>query len=1162
MLDCDLRASPLWLAPRVFKEKLLKLVRLLGLAEEMAAYRHIAEDLQQAGSISKLSLPDAVKPYIISALHKRIGMPLVLVTARPETAKKMQEQLNNWLDIETGLLPEPAALPYQQVLSDDLAAQERLKLLSLLADYNAGEKPPLIIASAAALAQKTISLADFKASRHTIQKGMEIEPLELVRRWQAIGYRLENITGAAGEISRRGGILDIYPPDSELPLRLEFFGNIIDSLRFFDPVSQRSLQNTEQVVIGAAAEMPSAEEIKKGIKGLDYSGCNQEVQQDIAAIMEGGCTGKGQFYASMFNQGSFLDYLPMDSLLVLDEPQQVQDETEALGEEAIEIYKEKAENGELPLNLPNPYFKWEELALRAANYRRLEITGWQEEDKKIDSLPFAALPNYAGQLTSFIDKIKQLLKQQQRVIIVSHQASRLAELLAGEDVFATPVEEVEMLPPPASLTLVQGLLAGGWLMNGNTHLFTDEEIFGFVKQQRLLKKKPVQPIKDIVDIKAGDYVVHIEHGIAQFAGIITMRRDNTEREYLLLRYAAGDKLYIPVDQIDRISRYIGAGDSQPSLSRLGTQEWTNARRKAKKAAEEVAEELLSLYAAREVVKGTAFPPDTVWQQELEASFPYMETPDQITVQEQVKEDMMQQKPMDRLVCGDVGYGKTEVALRAAFKAVMDYRQVAVLVPTTILAQQHFSTFSQRLSAFPVKVEMLSRFRSAAEQKAVIEKLADGTVDICIGTHRLLQKDVIFKNLGLLVIDEEQRFGVSHKEHFKKMRREVDVLALSATPIPRTLHMSLAGVRDMSVMETPPNERLPVKTYVSRYQDRLVKEAVSREVERGGQVFFVHNRVRSIEYTAANLRKLLPEAEIAVAHGQMKEDELEEVMTRFTSGEIDVLVCSTIIESGLDIPNANTLIVNQADRFGLTQLYQLRGRIGRGASLAYAYFLYDVDKKLTPDAGKRLRTIFEAADLGAGFSIAMKDLEIRGAGNLLGTKQSGHISAVGFNLYTRLLAESVEEIKARQAGTVIDKTKRLPPPTIALPLPAYIPQAYVEDTATRLSLYHRLAGVKNEEQIEVLKYDFKDRFGQPPPEVDNLLYAVGLKLLAARAGIESISTEENWIVLRKFPGMRFEQGKPELFLRDGIKYGVTQIRLDYKKLGSKWREVLGEVLGAV
>jgi len=573
-----------------------------------------------------------------------------------------------------------------------------------------------------------------------------------------------------------------------------------------------------------------------------------------------------------------------------------------------------------------------------------------------------------------------------------------------------------------------------------------------------------------------------------------------------------------------------------------------------------AQELLSLYAAREVVPGFAFNPDTVWQQELEGSFPYVETPDQIEVQKQVKEDMEKAKPMDRLVCGDVGYGKTEVAIRAAFKSVMSGKQVAVLVPTTVLAEQHFSTFRQRMSAFPIRIEVLSRFRSPKEQQVILDGLAEGSVDICIGTHRLLQKDVAFKELGLLIIDEEQRFGVVHKEYLKRMRREVDVLTLSATPIPRTLHMSLVGVRDMSVMETPPEDRLPIKTYVADYNDRLVSEAILRELERNGQVFFVHNRVQSIGFIASKLRTLVPEARVDIGHGQMPEAELERVMSDFIQGKTDILVCSTIIESGLDMPNVNTMIVNQSDRFGLTQLYQLRGRIGRGANLAHAYFLYDRGKRLTPTAEKRLKTIFQATELGAGFGIAMKDLEIRGAGTLLGVKQSGHITAVGFHLYCQLLSQAVEEQKARLAGVAeVARPQRLPSPNIDLPLPAYIPEDYITDLNTRLVLYQKLARLERVEQIEALGQEFNDRFGTLPPEVENLLYALRIKILAAKAGIESISTEEGQIALRLFEGMRFDSQKLEPLSRDGVNIGNIQIMLNPKRLGNEWREVLEEVV---
>jgi len=528
--------------------------------------------------------------------------------------------------------------------------------------------------------------------------------------------------------------------------------------------------------------------------------------------------------------------------------------------------------------------------------------------------------------------------------------------------------------------------------------------------------------------------------------------------------------------------------------------------------------------------------------------------------QQVKEDMEESKPMDRLVCGDVGYGKTEVALRAAFKTVMDGKQVAMLVPTTVLAQQHFTTFAQRLAAFPIRVEMLSRFRSEKEQQAILEGLVRGSVDICIGTHRLLQKDVAFKDLGLVIIDEEQRFGVAHKERLKQMRKEVDVLTLSATPIPRTLHMSLVGVRDMSTMETPPEERLPIKTYVSEYNEPLIREAIIRELERNGQIFFVHNRVQSIARLTHRLRELVPEAEIAIAHGQMPEERLERTMLDFIQGKIDVLVCTTIIESGLDIPNVNTLIVNEADKLGLAQLYQLRGRVGRGNHRAYAYFLYSKGRHLTPAAGKRLQTIFEATELGAGFRIAMKDLEIRGAGNLLGSEQSGHIAAVGFDLYYQLLAEAVEELKARQSGVdrVAAGVSLAPLPAIDLPLSAYLPEDYVADLTTRLNLYQRLAKVSSVDELRQIREELRDRFGNLPSVVENLLYVVNLKTLAAQAGMQSISKEDRQIVIRFREGVKIDRRRLEPAL-PGLKVGVTQLRLDMRLLGNKWQKVLEEVV---
>jgi len=1156
----------------------LKLIQLLPLIEEMPAYRQLVDELRGQNSDVRIIVLEAAKPYLIAGLYYRLQLPILVITARPENSKKLYEQLLAWChSSQIKLLPEPDALPYQRITSDTSAEIERIQVLSALANVPRDEnKPvtdtPLVVASVPALMEKVTAYGDFTAARFTIESGKDIEPFHLMGKLEAIGYQIENIVEVPGTAAHRGGIVDIYPTTSDLPARLEFFGNTVESIRLFEPITQRSVTPIPSIAIGPATELLAPQladklKLEPVINNIDLSNCTpemyQQFQQELAMLLNRQRPHDILFYSPLFNGDSVLDYLPENSLVIIDEPMGIKAAVADLDAEATQLRAEKIEQGGLPHNFPIPYFTWKELEPGIKSQRCLTLASWGEvgDKERPYQLSFTPAPSYAGQLAAFIKKLKQRLAQKQRLILISQQASRLSELLDEENIIAPPFTEVEQIPPPGSLTLVQSSLAEGWVMNNDVHLFTDTEIFGFTKQRRLLKKRPVPYHKFLVDITPGDYVVHVDHGIAKFAGITTMRTDSTEKEYLVLQYGGDDRLYVPTDQIDRVNRYIGAKEQPPVLSRLGTQEWIRTKRRVKESVENIARELLTLYAAREVVPGFAFSPDTVWQQELEASFAYVETPDQIEVQRQVKEDMEQAKPMDRLVCGDVGYGKTEIAIRAAFKAVMDNKQVAVLVPTTVLAQQHLSTFSQRLSAFPIRIEVLSRFRTPKEQQEIITGLANGTVDICIGTHRLLQKDIAFKNLGLLIIDEEQRFGVAHKEYLKKMRQEVDVLTLSATPIPRTLHMSLVGVRDMSTMETPPENRLPIKTYVAQYNDRLIREALLKELERNGQIFFVHNRVQSIALVANKIQSLVPEAEVAIAHGQMPEAELERVMTDFANGKSDILVCTTIIESGLDMPNVNTLMVNKADKFGLTQLYQLRGRVGRGAELAYAYFLFDKGKRLTSTAEKRLRTIFEATELGAGFNIAMKDLEIRGAGTLIGVRQSGHINAVGFTFYCQLLAEAVEVQKAKQAGAVGKEIKPpyLPPPAIDLPLRVYIPEDYVPDLNTRLSLYQKLAKVDRAEQIEDIAREFSDRFGTLPPEVKNLLYVLKIKVLAAEAGIESISTEGGQITLRLIQGMQFSNEQRKRISRDGIKVGTAQLKLDLKRPGNQWQEVLEETL---
>ncbi|HLJ32905.1 MAG TPA: transcription-repair coupling factor, partial [Ktedonobacteraceae bacterium] len=690
------------------------------------------------------------------------------------------------------------------------------------------------------------------------------------------------------------------------------------------------------------------------------------------------------------------------------------------------------------------------------------------------------------------------------------------------------------------------------------HVYTDTEIFGWSRRRNAQRRKPVTPASFLAEVNPGDYVVHQEHGIGRFDGLVKLHMTGVEREYLLIQYAGTDKLYIPTDQLDRVTRYIGMGDSVPALSKLGTTEWTRAKSKVKENVKDIAKELLRLYSVREGQPGHAFPPDSEqpWLQELEDAFPYEETPDQARAIEEVKADMERPRPMDRLVCGDVGYGKTEVALRAAFKAVLDQKQVAILVPTTVLALQHFNTFKERLKAYPVRVELLSRFRSEKEQKQVLEDLAMGKVDVIIGTHRLLQKDVVFLDLGLLIVDEEQRFGVTHKERLKQMRTEIDVLTMTATPIPRTLHMSLVNLRDMSVIETPPQERLPIRTTIREYDESLIREAIIREIDRGGQVFFVHNRVQGIQVIAQKLQRLVPEARIAVGHGQMAEDQLERVMLDFSSGEYDVLISTTIIENGLDIPNANTIIVNNAAYFGLAQLYQLRGRVGRGTHQAYSYFLYNKDAKLTPIQEKRLRAIFEATELGAGFRIAMKDLEIRGAGNLLGAEQSGFMNSVGFDLYCKLLTEAVQEMQGKQLEV------STPTASIDLPLDAYLPDDYVGDRTLKVNFYQRLANLKRPEQVEAMSSEMSDRFGAPPPPVQNLLTMVQLKVEAAALGFEAISLKDNELVLtvrRTVVPNRialYRRFRNEARVQQGV------IRIPRRLFGKNWLEQLHELLPAI
>jgi len=1112
------------------------------------------------GTVTKALVPGTVRPAYIAAMQAQLDAPLLLLAPSPEAAARFAEQLAAWTSIPVEVFPEPDTLPYQTEVSDSVSAAERIRLLKALT----GGEAPLLVTSAAALMARLPDPAVFTDSIIYVKVGEEIAPYEFISRLLQLGYRNESLVSAPGTLAHRGGIVDLYPPSEELPLRLEFFGNTLESLRRFEPETQLSRESVTQAAISAASELLRWSG-GTALPEIDLNGLNSEItgplREQIAALGRDELPVDSGFFAPYFNRACLLDYIKPDTLLVSLNPEALQDAAAERHTEAEEIRGGRRAAGEIPDTYPRPYFTWDELTPKLAACARLEIPDWNAAPD-VPRLDAAEPPNFVGRLTQFIDYVKDRRAAGRTTVVVSHQASRLSELLLEAEVYAPALDRLEAVPPRGGVSLVQGTIDGGWVIGEDTCVLSDRELFGFVKQRRFGRARRAAAPPRLREITPGDYVVHVEHGIARFSAVTKLRQPGQQpREYLTLEYADGDRLYVPSDQVDRLDRYVGAGDQAPRLSRLHTQEWARVKARVSEAAEAVAAELLALYASREITTGHVFQADHPWQAEMEAAFPYVETPDQAQAWEQVRADMQRSRPMDRLVCGDAGYGKTEVALRAAFKAVMDGKQVAFLVPTTVLAEQHYATFKERFEPFPVVVEVLSRFRTPPEQQEILEKLARGGVDICIGTHRLLQKDVILKDLGLVIIDEEQRFGVNHKEFLKRLRTEVDVMTLSATPIPRTLHMALVGVRDMSHIETPPEQRLPVKTFVAQASDSLVREVVLRELERGGQVFYVHNRVKSIQYEARRLARLVPEAGIVTGHGQMPEAELESVMQQFTDGKSDVLVCTTIIESGLDLPNANTLIVNQADRFGLTQLYQLRGRVGRGANLAFAYFLYERGKRLTPLAAQRLRTIFEATELGSGFNIAMKDLEIRGSGNILGVKQSGQSNSVGFHLYVRLLADAVSEQKARLAGEA-PRGPKLPDPSVVLPLAAFLPEDYVPDLDVRLYLYHRLAAINDETVLQNFGRELRDRFGEPPVEVNNLLFAVRVKHLARAAGIEAITSDGGALLLRRFSGWHFDRQVLSEVSGPGVRVALNQVRLDYVQLGRRWRKLLVEVLEIV
>ena len=1139
-------------------------------------------------------LPDAT-PFMLATLWQDLEAPLLVVVPRPEEARRLHERLLAWSGDEAAVFhfPETETMPFERLFTEIDTVQQRVGVLHALTS-GAG---PMVVTSAVAVAQRTLDRASFSASVQTLSVRDQVDLEDLLELWLRMGYRVEPAVYAPGVVSRRGGIIDIFPVGAPLPARIELFGNEIESIRVFDPSDQRSTRMVDSIEVIPAHEtlpaMTDREQLESLISRIDLANCdapNQErIQGELAQLLEGQPVEDLNLYAGFFNHGSLLDYFPRSGLVARIRPEDVAGVAWETDERIHELRLAKERRGQLPSNFPSFHMSWNEVEEQIdAVARHMDVTVWGADDlthQQVHSLPFGSAPTYLGQLDSFAEEAVELSEQGHSLVAITSHSKRLAEILADYNVAADLPASLASVPAPGSLTVLQAegpnFGEGFSLDAGGRRLIVlgDTEIFGVAKQRRTARRTGVRWDAFLSEISPGDHVVHVEHGVGRFIGTGRPSEDAPEStEYLILQYAQGDKLYVPLEHLDRVTAYVAPSDQPPHLTRLGTQEWSRVKARAQRSTREMAAELLSLYAGRELVKGHSHGPDSPWQLELEESFPFEETPDQVATLADVKEDMERQKPMDRLVCGDVGYGKTEIALRAAFKAVMDGKQVAVLVPTTVLAQQHYVTFSQRLSAYPTRIEVLSRFRTGKEQRDIVEALALGQIDICIGTHRLIQKDVRFKDLGLVIVDEEQRFGVGHKERMKQMRREVDVLTLTATPIPRTLHMSMAGVRDMSTMETPPEERLPIKTYLSQFSDELIREAILRELDRQGQVYFLHNRVYNIDYMAEYVRRIVPEATVGVAHGQMGERDLETAMSEFGAGAFDVLVCTTIIESGLDIPNVNTLIVNRADSFGLAQLYQLRGRVGRSGRRAYCYLLISNTQSLTETAERRLKAILAATELGAGFRIAMKDLEIRGAGNILGAEQSGHIHAVGFELYTRLLSQAVEDLRARReagdpgdregtdgalatedAESIADSLLPEPGVSVDLGIPSSLPAEYIEDLPNRLGLYQRLIKISEHEAIGELEDELRDRFGPLPWQAENLLYVMRLKLEAKKAGITSITRESGRIVMRLSDEIGGARRALQRRLDPAVELGNTQIRLELDRVADGWQEPVMDTL---
>jgi transcription-repair coupling factor (superfamily II helicase) len=1118
-----------------------------------------------ASELEVARLPRPAWPIVGGAVARAAadrGRTVLVLVPGPD---RFVDELRLWLAgrPSTYVFAEVAVSFLDRPPAFDESVTRRLEALAAL---GSGE-PAVVVTSRRAITRQTISLKDLVDSTVVLRPGQGEDPVTVAGRLVELGYAREPLVEQRGQFSLRGGILDVFPSAADAPVRAEWSGETVETLRIFDVENQRSVMAVDEVTVRTGRELiigprRGASAVRRLRESVTLDSLRGDVLsewEDELTRLEAGAAFAGvEFYAAYLDpeRPSLLEHVPGDAIVLDFEPRRQLTDARTLLDETSMLAAAEAEGGELPRRFVLPIVdRLDDLGTRP----RMTVTAGEGEAEAIDLGWFdaEALVGQPRVLAGFAARAEGAA-----IVFATEQDERLRALLDEAGVKAA-LEEVDLdldleIRPAlqhASIDLVAGCSQPAL----GLHVATDAELFGRVRRpSRGRARTRAQDLtrEFTLDFATDELVVHVDHGVARFKGMRLIESDGAHREYLELEYAEGDRLFVPVENLDRVQKYLG-GEGAPTLHRLGTSDWTRARGRARKVVQDVAEDLLKIYSMREARPGIAFAPDTAWQQELEASFPYEETPDQVGAMAEIKADMESDRPMDRLLCGDVGFGKTELALRAAFKAAMSGKQVAVLAPTTVLAQQHFHVFRERLKNFPVVVEMLSRFVDDEAQARTVEGLKSGHVDIVVGTHRLLQRDVRFKRLGLLVVDEEHRFGVMQKERLKKLRTQLDVLSLSATPIPRTLHMAVGGIRDMSVIQTPPEERQPIKTYVTADDDELIYEAIGRELARGGQVFYVHNRVRTIQKAAERVRRLLPDARIAVGHGQMSEDELAGVMVDFESGKYDVLVCTTIIESGLDIPNVNTIIVERADRFGLAQLYQLRGRVGRSGRRAYAYFLYDPRRSLTEEADKRLDVISGLHELGQGFKIALRDLEIRGAGNLLGTEQHGAIAAVGFEMYLQMLQSAVNKLRTGSEETAVADVLSTAEMNLDLPLDHFIPRSYIRDEKLRLGAYRQLANAEDEEELDSMLRSLKDRYGTAPAQLDNLAYSLRVKLRGQRMGLRGVVADGHDIVVRVDPERLLDVD--ELGRRMAGRIAVRPNRIVMRRKGEGWQKDLLDLL---